>query len=59
VDLKPKMTEEQELVIRLARMHQLLADLEEAIATVDRHREELNRIKRDVAALTKSINGRT
>ena len=39
-------------------MRQLQVDLEEAISAVERHREELERIKREMRALTKSIADR-
>jgi hypothetical protein len=39
-------------------MRQLQVDLEEAISAVEHHREELERIKREVATLTKSIADR-
>ena len=57
MSLKPtnELTESQEQTLRLERIHKLHADLDAALASVDRHREELARIKREAAVLTASI----
>jgi hypothetical protein len=55
VALKNLQEEEQDLKLRLLRMQQLRIDLEQTIADVDRHREELLRIKREVEELTHTL----
>ena len=55
VTLKNVQEEEQDLKLRLLRMQQLRIDLEQTIADVDRHREELVRIKREVDELTHAL----
>ena len=55
VGLKNLQEEEQDLKLRLLRMQQLRIDLEQTIADVDRHREELLRIKREVEELTHNL----
>lgn len=56
--LKNIQEEEQELKLRLLRMQQLRIDLEQTIKDVDRHREELVRIKREVDELTRTLEQR-
>jgi hypothetical protein len=58
VELKNVPEEEQELKLRLLRMHQLRIDLEQTIKDVDRHREELVRIKQEVEELTRVLEQR-
>jgi hypothetical protein len=58
MDLKPTASESEEVALRLARMRQLQIDLEEAMASVERHRVDFDRIKREVSALTKAIEER-
>jgi len=58
VALKNVQEEEQDLKLRLLRMQQLRIDLEQTIADVDRHREELTRIKHEVEALTRTLEDR-
>jgi len=55
VPLKNLQEEEQDLKLRLLRMQQLRMDLEQTIADVDRHREELLRIKHEVEELTDAL----
>ena len=55
VGLKNVQEEEQDLKLRLLRMQQLRIDLEQTIADVDRHREELRRIKSEVEELTHAL----
>ena len=58
VPLKNVQEEEQDLKLRLLRMQQLRIDLEQTIADVDRHREELTRIKHEVEELTRTLEDR-
>lgn len=58
VELKNVQEDEQELKLRLLRMHQLRIDLEQTIKDVDRHREELVRIKQEVEELTRVLERR-
>ena len=58
VALKNVQEEEQDLKLRLLRMQQLRIDLEQTIADVDRHREELRRIKSEVEELTHALEQR-
>ena len=58
VALKNLQEEAQDLKLRLLRMQQLRIDLEQTIADVDRHREELLRIKREVEELTHALSHR-
>ena len=58
VPLKNVQEEEQDLKLRLLRMQQLRLDLEQTIADVDRHREELTRIKHEVEELTRTLEDR-
>ena len=55
VALKNVQEEEQDLKLRLLRMQQLRIDLEQTIADVDRHREELVRIKHEVDELSRAL----
>jgi hypothetical protein len=55
VPLKNLQEEEQDLKLRLLRMQQLRIDLEQTIADVDRHREELLRIKHEVEELSDAL----
>ncbi|HXD16336.1 MAG TPA: hypothetical protein VN654_04910 [Vicinamibacterales bacterium] len=58
MELKNVQEDEQELKLRLLRMHQLRIDLEQTIKDVDRHREELVRIKQEVEELTRVLERR-
>ena len=55
MSLKNIQEEEQDLKLRLLRMQQLRIDLEQTIADVDRHREELVRIKQEVDELSRAL----
>lgn len=55
VAIKNVQEEELDLKLRLLRMQQLRIDLEQTIADVDRHREELVRIKREVDELARAL----
>ena len=53
-----ELTDSQEQALQLGRIHKLHADLDAALASVDRHREELARIKREAVILTASMLAR-
>ena len=55
MEIKNVQEEEQALKLRLLRMQQLRIDLDQMITDVDRHREELVRIRQEVEQITRAL----
>jgi hypothetical protein len=58
VEITNAQEEEQELKLRLLRMQQLRIDLDQMITDVDRHREELVRIRQEVEEISRALEQR-
>ena len=59
VDLKPTLSENTEVVIRLARIRQLCADLEQALGAADQQRELIAQMNRDADEVYKALIAKT